>query len=419
MTQSKRTLWLLVVGIALAAAMLPIATRPAAAQDASWLAEYWNNPSLGGDPILGRYENAINYNWWDGSPAPGINNDNFSARWTRRVNFSPGTYRFAATMDDGMRVYLNGQRIIDEWQPSATHTVSKDVYVPGGYNEIVVEYFDSGGQAVASFEWSPVGGGSGGGWEGGGNGGDPNGAYPNWKGEYFTNTSLSGAPAMVRDDRFIDFNWGTGSPAYPTIPNDRWSARWTRSATYPAGQYKFVISSDDGARLYINGVQVVNNFANPPVLTPISADYFHPGGVMNLRLDYYEAAGPARVKLDIVQVPGGSGGGGSRPPGDGCPPVSGYQGMVIVASANIHSQPTTNAQVLTTAGKCTLLTLTGFRSGDGRWVSAGIPGTDRFDGWIQTPNARLGVPVDSLPIWGSGGSGGSGGGDGDGGKPVG
>jgi hypothetical protein len=423
MTQSKRTILLFVVGIALVAAMLSAGTRPAAAQDATWRAEYWNNPSLGGTPILTRQENQINYNWWDGSPAPAIHPDNFSARWTRRVNFPAGTYRFAATMDDGMRVYLNGNRIIDEWNLSTTHTVSKDVYVPGGSNEIVVEYFDSGGQAVASFEWTLVGG-SGGGWEGGGNGGDPGGAYPNWKGEYFSNTSLSGSPVVVRDDRYIDFNWGKGSPAYPAVPDDRFSARWTRNATYPAGQYKFVLTSDDGSRLYINGVQVINNFGSPPNLSPISADYWHPGGVMGLKVEYYEATGPARMKLDIIQVPGGSGGGDSRPPSDGCPAVSGFQAMVTVNSLFIRSEPSQSSNTLTSVNKCTLLVLTGFRTADNQWVSVGIPGTNRFDGWAQVQNLRLGIPITNLAIWtptggSGGGTGGSGGSGGSGGGPVG
>lgn len=415
MTQLKRTLIPLVVGLVLMMGVLATMTRPAAAEDANWRAQYWNNPTLGGDPVVTRFEESINYNWWDGSPALGINPDNFSARWTKRVNFQPGVYRFAATMDDGMRVYLNGNLIIDEWLSSATHTVSKDISVAGGSQEVRVEYFDGGGQAVASFEWQRVSGGGG----GGGNGGDPGGAFPNWKGEYFPNSALTGSPVVVRDDRYLDFNWGTGSPAAPTIPNDRFSARWTRNQTYPAGQYKFVLSSDDGARLFINGVQVINNFGSSPTLSPVSADYWHPGGVMSLRVDYFEVAGPARVKLDIVQVPGGGGGGDGTNPGTGCPPVSGFQATVTAHMINIRSEPSTSSTILTTANRCTLLVMTGFRTADNQWVSVGIPGTDRFDGWARAQYLDLGLPLNNLAVWSPGGSGGSDGGGGSGGGPVG
>lgn len=404
MTKSKHACLFLVAVIGLVAGLWAAGGRPLAAQgltvaspDATWRAEYYNNPALAGAPSFIRQENAINYNWWDGSPAPGISKDNFSVRWTRRAEFADGVYRFAATMDDGMRVYLDGKLIIDDWAFSATHTVSKDVAVSAGVHQIVVEYFDGGGQAVASFERYRVGGsGTGPGWQGGGNGGDPNGAYPNWKGEYFTNQTLTGSPVMVRDDRFLDFNWDRGSPLINFIPNDRFSVRWTRSAPYPAGQYKFILTSDDGSRLYINGIQVVNNWTSP-ALFPISADYYHPGGVMSLRVDYYEVTGPAAFKLDIIQVPGGSGPGGGGTAG--CDPVSGYQARVTANSLTIYSTPSTGSPALTTISRCTLLSLTGFRTADNQWVSLGVPGTTRYDGWAQVRNLVLGLPVDRLTIW--------------------
>jgi len=48
-----------------------------------------------------------------------------------------------------------------------------------------------------------------------------------WKGEYFGNRSLAGAPLIVRDDPDINFDWGTRAP-FPGAPADNWSVRWTR-----------------------------------------------------------------------------------------------------------------------------------------------------------------------------------------------
>ncbi|HRO25503.1 MAG TPA: PA14 domain-containing protein, partial [Promineifilum sp.] len=100
--------------------------RSAQAQDAQWLGEFWNNRDLNGPVVLTRWENSIDFNWFNGSPDPRINNDNFSARWTRTANFPAGTYRFYATMDDGMRVWIDNTLVIDSWTHSQEHTMTVD-----------------------------------------------------------------------------------------------------------------------------------------------------------------------------------------------------------------------------------------------------------------------------------------------------
>jgi len=64
-------------------------------------------------------------------------------------------------------------------------------------------------------------------YEGGGSGGGA--FYPNWKGEYFNNATLSGNPLLTRDDRYLSHNWGTGSPAPGIIGDDYFSVRWTKT----------------------------------------------------------------------------------------------------------------------------------------------------------------------------------------------
>jgi hypothetical protein len=90
-----------------------------------WKAEYWSNPNLSGNPSLVRNDVTIDFNWGYGSPAAGIPVDNFSARWTRSWNFSEGVYRFHATMDDGVRVYMmDNVLVIDDWREDARREVS-------------------------------------------------------------------------------------------------------------------------------------------------------------------------------------------------------------------------------------------------------------------------------------------------------
>lgn len=131
-------------------------TQPPAppSSQTAWLAHYWNNTSMSGNPALARYESAIYYDWGWGSPAPGIvASDNFSARWSRSVYFGAGTYRFTTHSDDGIRVYIDGHLIIDNWTVHAVQTNIADVTLASGTHSLVVEYFEYTGLAVARLWW--------------------------------------------------------------------------------------------------------------------------------------------------------------------------------------------------------------------------------------------------------------------------
>ncbi|MDW8071408.1 MAG: PA14 domain-containing protein, partial [Anaerolineae bacterium] len=106
----KRILTWFVVALALLANTLPavvMASPPA--QDPGWFAEYFANHSLAGPPVLTRYEPSIDYVWGTGSPSAAVPIDQFSVRWTRTMNFTAGTYNFCATVDDGVRFWVDGQ----------------------------------------------------------------------------------------------------------------------------------------------------------------------------------------------------------------------------------------------------------------------------------------------------------------------
>ena len=118
-----------------------------------WKGEYFGNRALQGNPALVRDEPQIDFNWGEGRPAANLPADHFSARWQRRVSFEPGTYRFFLRMDDGARVYLDSQLILDEWKDGADRTVNVDVNLPGGERALRVEFFENAGVARVSFWW--------------------------------------------------------------------------------------------------------------------------------------------------------------------------------------------------------------------------------------------------------------------------
>lgn len=278
-------------GLILALAMLfalLLAMQPHTAQaaDARWRARYWNNRNFEGTPVLDREESNINYDWGGGSPAPEVNDDNFTARWTRNVNFpASGVYRFSGTTDDGMRVWVDDTLVINSWFDSQAHPVSGDVYVNAGDHRVKVEYYEAGGQAVAKLNWQQV------------SGTPPTTPTdgPRWRGEYYNNVSLSGTPALVREDDRVDFDWGLGSPA-PGIANDRFSVRWTRNVPLQQGRYRFSVTADDGVRLWVNNQLVIDEWHEAQSRT-YTADVDVPGGNVPVRVEYYENQGAARISL--------------------------------------------------------------------------------------------------------------------------
>jgi hypothetical protein len=97
-------------------------------------------------------DTSIDFNWASGSPGEGIPNDNFSVRWTRSNEYNPGIYRLSAQSDDGIRVYMNGVRIIDEWHESTGQEVyTVDRPISSGVHTIRVEYYEGTGDAIVRF----------------------------------------------------------------------------------------------------------------------------------------------------------------------------------------------------------------------------------------------------------------------------
>ncbi|MBN1658020.1 MAG: hypothetical protein JXA93_06435 [Anaerolineae bacterium] len=125
------------------------------ASPAGWQAEYFDNRWLGGAPVLTRTDESIDFDWGYGSPDPGIPRDNFSASWTRTVDLAPGTYRFTTTADDGVRLWVGGQVVIDCWWDQWAQSHSATVYVPGQV-EIHMETYEHTGVAVARLQSARV-----------------------------------------------------------------------------------------------------------------------------------------------------------------------------------------------------------------------------------------------------------------------
>jgi LysM repeat protein len=120
----------------------------------AWHAEYWNNTRLQGAPAWRTTYPDIVFDWGRGSPHSGIGADFFSARYNGDFHFTAGKYRFYAVSDDGVRVWVDGNLIIDRWNIQGKSTFVSDIDLSEGNHHVRVEYFENTGAAVLKVLWS-------------------------------------------------------------------------------------------------------------------------------------------------------------------------------------------------------------------------------------------------------------------------
>jgi uncharacterized delta-60 repeat protein len=135
------------------------ATTPPATTGGNGLSgTYFNNMDFTA-PVFTRRDSTINFNWGTGSPDPRIDVDTFSVRWSGQIQApTTGRYTFYTTSDDGMRLTINGQRIIDKLVPQSTTEWSGSIdLVAGQRYSFTMEYFDRFGGAQAKLQWAGPG----------------------------------------------------------------------------------------------------------------------------------------------------------------------------------------------------------------------------------------------------------------------
>jgi len=126
-------------------------------RDFGWLGTYYNNRDVGGDPVLQRYDSAINFDWGSGSPDSRVNADGFSARWLRRLQLDGGLYRVSAKADDGVRVWIDEQLVLDGWQSNSPDQLfTTEVHLGGGEYAVRVDYQENRGEAQVALTFLPV-----------------------------------------------------------------------------------------------------------------------------------------------------------------------------------------------------------------------------------------------------------------------
>ncbi len=190
---------------------------------------------------------------------------------------------------------------------------------------------------------------------------------------------MSGTPALVRNEQQIWFNWGTSSPAPGWVDADNFSARWTRSLAMPAGNYRFTMTVDDGARLFVNGHTLIDAWKDQSAAT-YTGDIYLPGGTTTIQMEYYENVGAATAQLAWTS--------GTQPPPP--PPPSDRIGYVTTNQLNVRSGPGLNYRTIGSLHYGQQVHLLG-RNWQTTWLKID-------QGWVSATYIRTNFRLTDLPV---------------------
>ncbi len=265
-------------------------------------AEYFDNMDLTALK-LSRIDPRINFDWGNSSPDASIGVDTFSVRWQGQVKIDfAQNYTFSLITDDGSRLYIDNNLIIDKWFNQGTTEHFATISLTPGLHNIKYEYFENGAGAIAKLYWSA-----------------PSinkslipsdhlyyfGSLPQdkyiqggLKGDYSKFTTLTVPPIYVlsRIDPRINFDWGTNMPD-AALGQDLYQVKWKGRIRIPqADTYTFYTTTDDGVKLWVNNRILVDGWQNGASLERSGSIYLAPG-LYDIELNYYDNTGSAVCKL--------------------------------------------------------------------------------------------------------------------------
>lgn len=135
---------------------LSVTYAPAAASAGKGLlGQYYSGTSFE-TLVAARIDPALDFSWAGSAPAPGVPATSFSVRWTGKVEpLYSETYTVSTLSDDGIRVWVNGQKVIDRWTHHSAAVDRGTIALAARQRyDLKVEYFQGVGQTRARLSWS-------------------------------------------------------------------------------------------------------------------------------------------------------------------------------------------------------------------------------------------------------------------------
>lgn len=114
---------------------------------------YYNGKNFD-SKVFDRVDSQINFDWGGGNPGNNLPNDNFSVRWEGEIDINSNeSVTFYTYSDDGVRLYIDGKLIIDNWTDHALTWNSGAINLSSGRHAVKLEYYEVGGGAIIKWYW--------------------------------------------------------------------------------------------------------------------------------------------------------------------------------------------------------------------------------------------------------------------------
>ncbi len=263
-----------------------------------WIAYYYDNSTLNGKPVykdvIESDGKSLNFNFKSGSPDSSIPNDNFSAAFTTSKRLDPGKYIIKRDSDDGLRVFVDGKLVVNDWYASSFGESKSNVITINNrenvesskknVHTIKVEYLEKSGKSRLAFSMKPIKEAS---------------EYDRWLATYYQNQNLAGYGEVTKSKE-INFDWGYDSP--DNIPNNSFSASFYKLIDGNS-DYFIQTYADDNIRATVDGENIINRW-NDNSWAEIDHGIVTKSGAGDrlVQVDYDEDTGRAEIVADVVPL---------------------------------------------------------------------------------------------------------------------
>lgn len=259
--------------------------------DGKFCGEYYANTGVA-DAVVKVDEAAqIDFAWKDTAPYPELPADKFSARWQGMFDFEADKYRFAAKADDGLRLWVDGKLIIDQWTANTNQEYTYDLPMTAGKHLIKAEYREFYGWASTRVLWEKMA--------------ECSGVPVNgFCGSYFNDDTFATPASRTQFTPRINSDWGTNRPLQ-SINSDNFAVRWEGKFTFNAGYHRFAGEADDGIRVWIDDVKIIDHWdMDWQWQAKVQAVPYISKGQHTVKVEYRERYGNAKINLAWEEVVG-------------------------------------------------------------------------------------------------------------------
>ena len=254
--------------------------------------EYDGNGNLGEFLGSGPHQPHLDFddNWGDGEVAHG-HSDRIGFISSRTIEVKPGTYKFIVGSDDGVCLWVDGHKVIDEWHDQGYTEYQVEMDLDGGKHRLRLEWYENAGGAHVSFRMEKVQ--------------EP--SYPSdrWERlwyEYMGNGNFGNFLGSGPDQPKINFDddWGDGVVAHGKSDMIGFVSSRTIEIK-ESGTYRFTVGSDDGVRLYVDDELLIDEWHDQGY-TQYQAEKFLEAGNHRLRLEWYENGWAAHISFQMEKI---------------------------------------------------------------------------------------------------------------------